>query len=358
MKKIKPYSLVSQKTWELLPEKSHKLDWNEGDFNMIEEVKNDLVNFIKDKPLNWYPNLLDHSVISGLRLLENNKINKDMIQYFAGSDSIHRTVVNCFLKENDKVLIIKPSYDNFRYLCEVNGVQVEYFKLKDDGIINFELLGKAISNDIKLVYFVNPNNPTGLAYPIDELNEMIKEKLDTYFLIDEAYSDFWGHTMVDSINEHINVIVTKTMSKSFGLAGFRFGYCVASKDLIDLMNYFRNPKDINTLSLVAVKSTIKHIDKVREYISEVRIEREKLRKLIESFSWITSPFDSTTNFLLLKLDTKKLKIKFIDHLTVDNIFVRDFNELFESDSYLRISIGNSITMKRLSESIIKFSNSL
>ena len=154
MKKIKPYSLVSQKTWELLPEKSYKLDWNEGDFKMIEEVKNDLVNFIKDKPLNWYPNLLDHSVLSGLRLLENNKINKDMIQYFAGSDSIHRTVVNCFLKENDKVLIIKPSYDNFRYLCEVNGVQVEYFKLKDDGIINFELLGKAISNDIKLVYFV------------------------------------------------------------------------------------------------------------------------------------------------------------------------------------------------------------
>ena len=91
-----------------------------------------------------------------------------------------------------------------------------YFKLKDDGIINFELLGKAISNDIKLVYFVNPNNPTGLAYPIDELNEMIKEKLDTYFLIDEAYSDFWGHTMVDSINEHINVIVTKRQSSKGG----------------------------------------------------------------------------------------------------------------------------------------------
>ena len=65
---------------------------------MIEEVKNDLVNFIKDKPLNWYPNLLDHSVISGLRLLENNKINKDMIQYFAGSDSIHRNRCKLFFK--------------------------------------------------------------------------------------------------------------------------------------------------------------------------------------------------------------------------------------------------------------------
>tara|TARA_X000000950_G_scaffold28172_1_gene30371 strand:+ start:13758 stop:14834 length:1077 start_codon:yes stop_codon:yes gene_type:complete len=358
MRNIKPYKLVSQKTWELLPEKSSKLDWNEGDFEMIDNVKKDVINFIRNRPLNWYPNLLDQTVLAGLLSLENNIINKDMIQYFPGSDSIHRTIVNCYLKQNDKVLIVKPSYDNFRYVCEVNGVNVDYFELEENGIIDFQLFEKNISNDIKLVYFVNPNNPTGLGYSLEKLASLIKKNTKTKFLIDEAYADFWGHSMVKYINELNNVIITKTMSKSFGLAGFRFGYCIASKEIIDSINYFRNPKDINTLSLVAVKSSIENIKEVKNYILMVREEREKFQKLIQTFDWVSSPFKSKTNFLLLKFESEKLKLKLIDHLLLNKIFVRNFDDIFNSNCFLRISIGNSKTMKLLSSSIIQFSNSL
>ena len=358
MKKIKPYSLVSQKSWKLPPKDTFKLDWNEGDFQIHRQVQKDLINFIKKKPLNWYPNLVDENLIDDLLSLEKNKINASMIQYFPGSDTIHKTVVNCFLKENNRVLIIKPSYDNFRYLCEINGIQVEYFKLNEDGIINFDLLNEAIKNNIDLVYFVNPNNPTGIAYSLDDLNIVIKDNKNTKFLIDEAYSDFWGQSMVDYINDHGNVIISKTMSKSFGLAGFRFGYCISSVDIINKLNFFRNPKDVNTLSLVAVKSSIKNIEKVQAFIKQVKIEREKFIRLIESFSWISSPFDSQVNFVLLKLESKEIKSNLIDFLLAKNIFVRDFNDIFESDSYLRISIGNSKTMKILSDYLKKFSKTL
>lgn len=358
MKKIKPYNLVSQKSWDLVSENPSKLDWNEGDFNLSDKVKSDLIDFINNKPLNWYPKLLDESIIKGLLSLENEKITSSMIQYFPGSDSIHRTVVNCFLKENDKVLIIKPSYDNFRYVCEINNVLIEFFELSDSGIVDFDKLSKAISNDINLVYFVNPNNPTGIAYSISKLKSLMKTHLETKFLIDEAYSDFWGHSLTSSIDEHSNAIITKTMSKSFGLAGFRFGYCISSEKTINQLNYFRNPKDINTLSLVAVNSTIKEIDFIKKYISEVQIERENFKKLIESFSWVSSQFNSKTNFILLKFESQEIKLKLIDYLLKKNIFVRNFDNLFDSNCYLRISIGNHVTMEKLTNAFRKFSITL
>lgn len=358
MKKIKPYNLVSQKSWDIVHENPSKLDWNEGDFNLNDKVKLDLIDFINNKPLNWYPNLLDESIIKGLLSIENEKITSSMIQYFPGSDTIHRTVVNCFLRKNDKVLIIKPSYDNFRYVCEINNVLVEFFDVNESGIIDFDKLNKAISNDIKLVYFVNPNNPTGIAYSISKLKSLMNSHLETKFLIDEAYSDFWGHTLASSIFEHSNAIITKTMSKSFGLAGFRFGYCISSEKIINQLNYFRNPKDINTLSLVAVKSALKEIDFVKKYISEVEIEREKFKKLIGAFSWVSSQFDSKTNFILLKFKSQEIKLELIDCLLKKNIFVRNFDDLFGSNCYLRISIGSVATMKKLTNSFTEFSISL
>ena len=357
MKKVKAYNLVSQKSWDLVSQNPSKLDWNEGDFSLSDKVKADIIDFINNRPLNWYPRLLDEAIIEGLLSIEHDSINSSMIQYFPGSDSIHRTVVNCFLKPHNTVLIIKPSYDNFRYVCEINSIVIKYFTLNEDGVLDFEELNNAITSDINLVYFVNPNNPTGIAYSISKLKFLMKSNLNTKFLIDEAYSDFWGHTLVSSVKEHSNAIITKTMSKSFGLAGFRFGYCVASEEIINQLNYFRNPKDINTLALVAVNSSIKEIHVVKKYIAEVKVEREKFEKLIAAFMWVSCQFDSKANFLLLKFSSEKIKLELIDHLLAQNIFVRNFDELFDSNCYLRISIGSNMTMTKLTKAFTEFSSS-
>jgi len=358
MKNIKPYKLVSQKCWTLPTNSVTKLDWNEGDYRLSEVIKKELIDFIENKPLNWYPNLVDESIYSKLLIHENNIVNRDMIQYYPGSDSIHRTVVNALLKKGNTVLIITPSYDNFRYLCEVNGVKIKYFNLEDDGLIDFNELNDAISDDINLIYFVNPNNPTGIAYPINEINALVKKNSGKYFLIDEAYSDFWGQSMVKVINDHTNIIITKTMSKSFGLAGFRFGYCLSSKDIINQLNAHRNPKDINTLSLIAVNSMLDNINIVTDYISNVKKEKEIFINYINSVNWVYSRFNSETNFLLLKVESEELKMKFIDYLQTNNIYVRNFDNLFNSRNYLRISIGNSKSMKLITMHFNKFNELL
>ena len=122
------------------------------------------------------------------KLSDYNSIKNDQVQYFASSDCLHEYIVRAFIDDSDRVLSISPTYDNFRAVAESNGANVQFYDLDS----NFNLDFVKLNRDLKLirpkvVYIVNPNNPTGSVFSFNDLFDLIIKNKDILFILDEAY---------------------------------------------------------------------------------------------------------------------------------------------------------------------------
>lgn len=352
-KSTTPYKIVSQESWSLGVEKAIKLDWNESDYELPQSVKRRLISFIESKPLNWYPEL-NKKIIYQL-LSQYSKVSQEFVQYFDGSDGFHEIVVRSLTEINDRVVVASPAYDNFRLVCELEGLIVNKVQIySEQGLINLDLLyDQILKTKPKLVYIVNPNNPTGLIISNKDLISFLKKFPETYFLIDEAYFEYANQSIASHTKNYTNLIVSRTMSKAFGLAGFRFGYCISNPININVFNLYRNPKSINSLALEAVEAIFMEKQLIRNNINNTINERESFYNFIEKINKIEALPNSKANFILLKFSNSDSKNWFNKELQSEGFFLRNFDSIFETDCYLRISIGSKNSMDRLKNTISK-----
>ena len=130
------------------------------------------------------------------------------------------------------------------------------------------------NKDIKIVYLCNPNNPTGTEFSKEVILSLLKEFNSTLFVIDEAYYEFSNNTVADIVENHENLVISRTLSKGFCLAGFRLGYMVANKTLISAVNKIRNPKNISTISQIACLAALSDINYMKNYVEEISISKK------------------------------------------------------------------------------------
>jgi histidinol-phosphate aminotransferase len=342
LRNLSPYKVASHKIWDVTAnerKKILKLDWNEATVGPTPLVQEGLANLINQTPdYNLYPSTYNeelHELFAGYA-----GVPIENLQYFASSDVLHEYIARVFISVGDPVLILGPTYDNFRLTCEAQGGKVHYSEYSNV----FSLSEEGFEEDIhrtnpSLVYICNPNNPTGNLISLEYIERLLENYTETLFLIDEAYFEFTDVTARDLIYKYENLLISRTMSKAFALASFRIGYLLSCAENVVTISKVRNPKNFTTFAQVAAMAALKDIQYMKNYVNEVYLAKLQFLNFIKSMDPFLQFFNSYGNFLLIRVSDQKDKKGLISYLETNNIFVRDFSHSRSLLDCFRITIG-------------------
>lgn len=359
LRNLAPYRVASHKIWDVSPEERKeilKLDWNEATINPSPLVHLHISEYIRNMPnYNYYPSTYSEEL--HFLFSRYSEVPISNLQYFASSDVLHEYIAKVFISIGDPVLILGPTYDNFRLTCEAQGGKVSFSEFSNEFTISEEIF----ENDIlrtnpSLVYICNPNNPTGNLLSVGFIEKLLKKFTETLFIVDEAYYEFTGVTAKDLIFKYENLLITRTMSKAFALASFRIGYLLSCAENINTISKVRNPKNFTTFAQIAAIAALNDIKYVKDYVLEVELAKKQFLSFLGSINHLIKFYNTHGNFLLLRLSSFEEKKKMISYLEENNIFVRDFSHNRSIEDCFRITIGTRKQMKRVENVIGNYLN--
>ena len=318
------------------------LNANESAFptpkEIIELIKNELDNI----DLRRYPDT-DNLVIREA-LAKNYNCNIENITCGVGSDQMLDCIFRSLI-EDEYILACNPTFSMYKeYASYTNGKFID-IDFKEGFIYDTEKILEAISKyNPKLIIICSPNNPTGSIMEKSDL-ELIINKTSGVVLLDEAYAEFYKSNY-DLALKYDNVIVLKTFSKAYALAGIRLGYAISSVDLIDTINVVKPPYNLSTLSQVIASIAINNKELYDENIKKiVKLKDELYNSLCELN---LNPNKSYSNFIFVKLNDK-----IYNHLLDNKIYIRKLK--YNNESWYRINTGtkeeNDILIKTIKEAL-------
>ena len=277
------------------------------------------------------------------------RIDKNRVILGSGSDQILELVCKAFIKKNDEVIVPKYSFIIYRIYSKINGAKIIYAKEKNFTISVKDILAK-VTRKTKVVFLANPNNPTGTYMSKKQLTHLRKKlRNNIHLIVDDAYFEYVKQKDYFSglklFSRHKNVLVTRTFSKVYGLAGLRVGWGYASKEIINTLNQIKPPFNVSRPALFAASAAIKDISWLKKEVNHIRKWNKILFKRFKEMKIVTN--ESKTNFLLLNFDRVNISSKKVfQKLANAGILVRAMN-IYGIKNSLRITIGNSKENKKL-----------
>jgi histidinol-phosphate aminotransferase len=194
-----------------------------------------------------------------------------------------------------------------------------------------------------VLFLPNPNSPTGNLLSLPELRRLLTAAKNTMVVIDEAYFEFSGITVIPWIRRHANLIVTRTFSKTAGLAGLRLGCIFVNRHLAATMRKSQSPYPVNAAALAAAEAAMQDRAFIKRTVREVKAGRQQLERGLKRLA--VPYFPSGGNFLLVYLGDRAKKI--VATLDRKGILLRDRSSDFHGQGYVRITAGTPAQMKRL-----------
>ena len=259
-----------------------------------------------------------------------------------GSDEILTLAAKAFVEDSETIGSLDPSYSLYKTLAAIRNVPFIPTPLKDD----FTWNGKIATQGTRLALFLltNPNAPTGTFTPAEVIASAAK-RFKGVLLVDEAYADFAKTNCVPlaTAARNRNVIVMRTLSKSFSLAGLRLGYCIGPEDLIDALYKVKDSYNVDALAQAVALAALNDLKWMRANVSKVRRTRTRVAKELARRGWDVPPSES--NFLFVR-PAHRPAAELFEALRAQNIFVRYFKGPRTGDR-LRITIGTDGQMKKL-----------
>ena len=277
------------------------------------------------------------------------KLDLNRIILGSGSDQILELICKAFLRKGDEVIVPKYSFLIYRLYSQMNGAKVLYSKEKNFTISVDEIL-KMVTKKTKIVFLANPNNPTS-TYVDKKKLLFLRKKLRSNILlvVDDAYFEYVKQKDYSSglqlFSNFKNVIVTRTFSKIYGLAGLRVGWGYGSKEIINSLNQYKPPFNINSPALSAAEAAIKDNAWLKKEIKHVNKWNDKFYKEFKKLNIETNK--SFTNFLLINFNKiKKNSSRIFKLLAGAGILVRKMDNYGIKNS-LRVTIGKNDENKKL-----------
>lgn len=308
-----------------------KLDANENPNDLFENFYKEFIYEINKININRYPDPLSYNLRK--KLSDYTGINAENIICGNGSDEIISIILNTFIDKGDNILIHVPTFPMYKITASILGANVIEVKTDENFNVNIdELIKKAKENFVKIIFICNPNNPTGNIIRKEEILRVLNET-ESIVVVDEAYFEFFGETVIDSIYNK-RLIVIRTLSKAFALAGARVGYAIASKETIDVLNKVKPPYNLNTFSQVAGIIMLNNYDKVKNSIEEIKTEKEYLLNELRSLEGL-KVFNGCGNFILIKLKKFNNAVKLLKEYKI-GVKSYDRGDLKEC---IRVTIG-------------------
>ncbi len=320
-----------------------KLNTNENPYPPAHGVQEVLNAFETDR-LRLYPDPESSALIN--ELADTLDVPSENLFVGNGSDEVLAHAFMAFFRQEKPLVKPDITYSFYDVYADLYGIEIKNQKLNKDFSISLE--------DYPLenggIIFANPNAPTGLALPLEQIKKLLDRNTESVVLVDEAYVDFGGESAIELVNVYPNLVVTQTFSKSRSLAGLRIGYAVAQPHLIDGLNRVKNsfnsyPMDM--LAIAAGVASLKDGDYFNEMCNKIIATRECTRERLEKLGFKILP--SATNFLFAEhrfIEGGEL----MGYLRTKGVLVRHFSRP-EIANFLRITIGTDAEMDALIDAL-------
>lgn len=266
-----------------------------------------------------------------------------------GSDEILTMLFRAFAGPQREVGETSPSYSLYPVLATIQDTSVQSFPLASDLSLPLE----AIANCRAPIFFLTtPNAPFGKGFELEQLRKAI-DSFDGIFVADEAYVDFGDTSATELLDKCQNLVVTRSFSKSYGLAGLRVGYALASSEIIDLLDRLRDSYNVNRLSQAGALAAFQDQAYLRDVVGRVKATRERFSAALAEAGWNVVP--SQTNFVFARPPVAEggnrsaVAADLFATLEANKILVRYFPKSSVTSDGLRISIGTDAQMDRCLE---------
>ena len=311
-----------------------KLDSNEN-YAVKREFTLDLINQtqgnldVREYPLGGTERLVG-------ALSDYTKIPPEMIGVGNGSDQIIDLILTNFASTETKILTSEPTFGFFEERCKLYSIPTIKIPFTKNMTLDIE---KFISNakKAKILYLDSPNNPTGFQFTKNELEQLIREFVGLV-VIDEAYVEFADYSVLDLTKKIDNLIVLRTLSKSFGLAGLRIGYFVANKKITDIFNrVIQYPYPLNT---IAIETGILALQKSKYFLDvakQIKKERSRIIEKLRAMK-VFEVYDSNANFVLFVAHGSNQRI--YKALIEQGILVKNLGKIGNNEGCLRVTVGS------------------
>ena len=315
-----------------------RLDFNENTTSTDATVIEAITAAVTGEVLAAYPDYADSvpAIARGLG------VGADRLVLTNGTDEAIQLLVNTFLEPGSRLAILEPSYAMYRFYAEVAGVEVVpvAYRLDDDLAFPLDAVIDALGTGVNAVFIANPNNPTGGSISVDTVRRIVECSPDTLVLIDEAYVEFSGISVIDLVDEYPNLVVSRTFSKAYGLAGLRCGCLVSNPGNVEWARRAQSPYSVNALAAVAAAAALANQGYVRTFVNDVLAARRFTETRLRALGYRV--FASDANFLLFVAGERKARL--LDALGRESVLVRDRSH--EIDGCLRVTIGTQPQMER------------
>jgi histidinol-phosphate aminotransferase len=302
------------------------MDANENSFGCVVDVFDALA-------LNRYPDPSHKTVREKLGRYLN--VPFDNLFIGVGSDEIIDLVVRIFCEPAvDSVMILDPTYGMYKVVCDINNVKAISVPLNKNYQIDIQKVEASLEEKTKVIFLCSPNNPTANVINKDSILELARNT-NRIIVIDEAYVDFAEEfSLTNEAVKLPNIIVLRTFSKIWGLAGVRCGYCITSKEIIGHLYKIKAPYNMNKLTSAVILKALDNVDKKEELKNKIIKQREYLLTELPKIKGVIRVLPSQTNFILFEVKEAKDVYK---KLTEKGIIIRDRSSQIPNS--LRVSVG-------------------
>lgn len=254
---------------------------------------------LRPEALSRYPDpwpLLDE-------LASHHRVPTDRLTVTAGADEAIRWSFNAFLEPGARVVIPRPTFGSFLAAAEAGGAFVERVDHGEDFEVSFDVLLKSLSPRVpRMLCIANPNAPTGTALQTEEILELARQSLDTVFLVNESFATFHGHSLLDDgagAELPPNVLVLRSFSKDFGLAGMRVGYLLGHPEIISAVDLARPSFTLSSASIAAARAALADLPAMEAHVCSVKEALSRLAARLETRN--IQSVQTRANFLLIRL---------------------------------------------------------
>ena len=301
------------------------------DFPMI--LKQQFCDEICNTDLNRYPEACFPELLK--ELSDYTGVPKEDIICGSGSDEIIAMINQSFVNPGDVIVSHSPSfamYDIWATIADARHIRVEDLPEHLPDIDT--MISEACENNAKLVYLCNPNNPTGHTFSREDILKVL-DAVPSLVILDEAYIEFFGESGVDLLSQYPKLLILRTLSKAFGLAGIRCGYALGNKEIIDILFKVKGPYNLNVLTQKLAVIALKNQASILRNLEIVKAEREKAMVYLEELKAFKI-YPSGSNFIYFESPQAK---EIYEELLKNNILIKYFKEVDRQPGSIRFSLG-------------------
>lgn len=254
-----------------------------------------------------------------------------------GVDEAIHLLCQTYLEAGDEALIAVPTYSMYRIYMMAAGAEITSVAASRDFRFPFEELRNRITKRTRLIAIANPNNPTGMVASPEELLTIARSAPAAAVLVDEAYFEFCGQTLLTKFRELPNLFVARTFSKAYGMAGLRVGVLVGDPGQMRAVRRVSSPYNVNAVALACLPAALADQGYVQQYVKDVLEARTHLELALEASG--ISFWPSAANFVLARVGSTQAAAAFVEQMHRRRILVRDRSSDHGCEGCVRITLG-------------------